>query len=199
MATRTSHSSSIWPTTPCTPLAAKEDDAKLFRGAKPDGKQDFPLYAGMVKAVDDSVGRILADLKDKGLEDNTIVVFTSDNGGVVHFHATDNAPLRGGKGFPYEGGLRVPLIIRAPGLTKPGTVSDVPVVGTDYLPTFAHLAGISGKPVPIADGVDITPALRGGTLDRDTFLWHYPHYWWGGNISPVLGAAFRRLETRPLV
>ncbi|BCU79851.1 sulfatase [Luteolibacter sp. LG18] len=166
------------------PLMAKDDDTALFKGAKPDGQQDFPVYAGMVKAVDDSVGRILADLKKQGLEDNTIVVFTSDNGGVVHFRATDNAPLRGGKGFPYEGGLRVPFIVRAPGLTKPGSVNDTPVIGTDFLPTFAKLAGIEGKPAPVLDGVDISPALRGGKLERDTFLWHYPHYWWGGNISP---------------
>lgn len=166
------------------PLMAKDDDSAEFKGAKADGKQDFPVYAGMVKAVDNSVGRILANLKKQGLDDNTVVIFTSDNGGVVHFRATDNAPLRGGKGFPYEGGLRVPFIVRAPGVTKPGTVSDTPVIGTDFLPTFAHLAGITGKPVPVMDGVDITPALRGEKLDRDTFVWHYPHYWWGGNISP---------------
>jgi len=166
------------------PLMAKDSDADLFKNSNPDGQQNFPVYAGMVKAVDDSVGRLLADLKAQGLEDNTIVVFTSDNGGCVHFHATDNAPLRGGKGFPYEGGLRVPLIVRAPGITKPGTVSDVPVIDTDFLPTFAHLAGIEGKPVPVLDGIDVTPALKGEKLQRDTFLWHYPHYWANGLISP---------------
>lgn len=168
-------------------IDAKTEDIAIFRDATPDGKQGSPVYAGAVKSVDDSVGRILAEIKRDGLEDNTIVIFTSDNGGVVHIDKrgnTDNAPMRAGKGFPYEGGIRVPLIVKVPGLTKPGAVSEAPVIGTDFLPTLAHLAGVTGKLPPILDGVDIAPALAGRKLDRDTLVWHYPHYWDGGVISP---------------
>lgn len=166
------------------PIEAKESDLLVFKKAARDGRQNFPAYAGMVKSVDDSVGRILAELKKDGLEDNTIVVFTSDNGGAVHFHATDVAPLRAGKGFPYEGGIRVPLILKVPGLTKAGAVSTTPVIGSDFLTTLTHLAGITGDETVTPDGVDFTPALSGGKLGRDTLVWHYPHYWQDGKMTP---------------
>lgn len=166
------------------PIQAKESDIALFKDAIADGKQSYPTYAGLVKSVDDSVGRIMAELKKLGLDDQTIVVFTSDNGGVVHFQATDCAPLRGGKGFPYEGGIRVPFIVKAPGITQAGSVSDTRVIGTDFLTTLTHLAGITDAQTQTADGVDLTPALKGGKLDRDTLVWHYPHYWNRGKLTP---------------
>lgn len=167
-----------------SPLMAKEDDRKHFVGKPADAKQDFPLYAGMVKSVDDSVGRVLAAVKNAGIDGNTLVVFTSDNGGCVHFRATDCAPLRGGKGFPYEGGTRVPFIVRYPGMVKAGSINPSQVCGTDFLPTFAKLAGVEALPSPL-DGIDIAPALRGETLRRPApLVWHYPHYWNGGVITP---------------
>ncbi len=168
------------------PLGAKQVDIESFKGSPADGKQNSPLYAAMVKSVDESVGRINEHLKKLGLEKDTIVVFTSDNGGVTNYPGhTSNAPLRAQKGFPYEGGLRVPLIVKMPGVVTPGSVSDTPVVGTDFFPTFAKLAGATeAASAPGIDGVDILSALRGGKLSRDTFVWHFPHYWGGGLITP---------------
>ena len=166
------------------PIQAKESDIAPFRDAKPDGRQSFPVYAGMVKSVDDSVGRIRETLARLGLTGNTVLVFTSDNGGAVHFRATDVSPLRAGKGFPYEGGLRVPLIVAAPGITPKGKVSDTPVIGTDFLPTLAHIAGVSAPLPRDLDGTDILPALKGGKLPDRDLAWHYPHYWGGGLITP---------------
>lgn len=164
------------------PIQAKPQDIAAVESTPPADGQDFPAYAAMVKSVDDSVGRVLAEVKKLGVEDNTVVVFTSDNGGAVHFRATKNRPLRGGKGFPYEGGVRVPLIVRAPGVTKPGLVSDTRVIGTDFAPTFLALA--HAKPLPKTDGVDITPALRGEKLPPRELGWNFPHYWAYGLISP---------------
>jgi arylsulfatase A-like enzyme len=164
------------------PLMSKAEDSAEFENTPPVDGQDFPTYAGMVKAVDDSVGRVLETLKKLGLEKSTIVVFTSDNGGACHFHATKNRPLRGGKGFPYEGGLRVPLIVKVPGVTKAGLVSDSPVIGMDFLPTFLSLLG--AKPVERTDGIDITSALQGKPLPQRQLGWNYPHYWGGQLISP---------------
>jgi arylsulfatase A-like enzyme len=118
-----------------------------------------------------------------------VIVFTSDNGGAVHFGtppATSNSPLRNGKGSAYEGGLRVPLIVRAPGATKPGLVCDTPVITMDFFPTLLELAGADKDACRTAvDGVSFLPLLRGGreTLHSELF-WHYPHYWNGGKVSP---------------
>lgn len=164
------------------PLGAKPEDIESFRDTPAAGKQNSPLYAAMVKAVDESVGRIDEHLTKLGLSDHTVLVFTSDNGGVTMYpQHTSNAPLRAQKGFPYEGGLRVPLIVKAPGLAKPGLVNDTPVIGTDLFATFAALAGLPNKSL---DGIDITPALRGDPLPDRSFIWHYPHYWGGGLITP---------------
>lgn len=168
------------------PLGAKLADIESFKGTPADGRQNSPLYAAMVKAVDESVGRINDRIKALGLEKDTIIVFTSDNGGVTNYSGhTSNAPLRAQKGFPYEGGLRVPLVVKYPGVAAPGSVSDTPVVGTDFFPTFVRLAGApEAASAPGLDGVDMLPALRGGKLARDTFVWHFPHYWGGGLITP---------------
>lgn len=167
------------------PITAKQADIDAFADAQPDGKQNSPQYAGMVKAVDDSVAVIMKTLRERGLEDNTIVIFTSDNGGAMHGpHTTSNAPLRGQKAFPYEAGTRVPLIIKAPGITKPGTVTDTVAIGTDFLPTLATLAGVTAPLPADIDGHDITPVLRGEKTAPRELLFHYPHYWYDGTISP---------------
>jgi arylsulfatase A-like enzyme len=117
------------------------------------------------------------------------VIFTSDNGGAVHFGkppATSNAPLRAGKGFAYEGGLRVPLLVKAPWLTRSGAVCETPVISTDFFPTLVELSGADAAASRTAvDGVSLVPLLqdrRGWT--RHELFWHYPHYWNGGNVSP---------------
>lgn len=141
-------------------------------------------YAAMVKSVDESVGRVCAEIRRLGLENDTIVIFSSDNGGVCHYRggATWPHPLRGGKGFPYEGGIRVPLIVKVPGVTNPGTVSDVPTVNTDW---YATLAPLCGAKAPVrTDGVDITPALRGEKLPSRDLGWNFPHYWSGKLMTP---------------
>jgi arylsulfatase A len=138
-------------------------------------QQGKPHYAAMVESVDDSVGRILKAVKDMGLEDNTLIIFTSDNGGMSK--ATDNSPLRANKGSNYEGGLRVPVIIKWPGVTKPGSVSEVLVSSMDYYPTILSATGLDLIPTQHMDGEDLTPVLKGqGQLDRKAIFWHYPHY-----------------------
>lgn len=164
------------------PIMAKPDDIAAFESTPPSDGQDFPTYAAMVKSVDDSVGRILAEIEKLGLDDNTVVVFTSDNGGAIHFRATKNAPLRGGKGFPYEGGVREPFIVRAPGVTKSGTVSNTRVIGTDLAVTFLALS--HATPLSLTDGIDITPALRGEPLAARDLGWNFPHYWAGAKTAP---------------
>lgn len=162
------------------PLAAKPEDLKAVESLSPADGQGKPVYAAMIKSVDDSVGRVLERLKKDGLADNTVVIFTSDNGGFLD--VTKNPPLRGGKGFPYEGGLRIPLIVRAPGITTPGKVYDQRVIGTDFAPTILALAG--AKPLPYPDGTDITAAFKGGAVPARDLGWHYPHYWHGKLVTP---------------
>ena len=149
-------------------------------------------YASMVYAMDENVGRLLSKLKQLGLDDNTIVVFTSDNGGLSTLYKnrkppTSVMPLRAGKGWCYEGGIRIPLIVRAPGIEQ--AESDVPVISNDLYPTILSLAGLEGMPQQHMDGVDMSALLEGGTsLDRDALFWHFPHYH-GSAWKP--GAAIR--------
>lgn len=159
--------------TPHIPLAARTDLVERYRDSF------NPVYAALIESMDDTVGIILAKLESLGLEENTIVVFTSDNGGLHVLEspqspATHNTPYRAGKGYLYEGGLRVPTIIRWPGKIKPAVV-DEPIVNTDWLPTLLSLAG-----VPLEDkldGVDQSAALLGkADFASRTFFWHFPHY-----------------------
>jgi arylsulfatase A-like enzyme len=140
--------------------------------------QRHAVYASMVEAMDQAVGRVLSALEKSGKAGNTIIIFNSDNGGLSTSEGspTSNLPLRAGKGWLYEGGIRVPLIIRVPGFTKPGSVCDTPVISTDYYPTLLDLAGLPLKPAQHRDGMSLKPLLTGGTLAARPLYWHYPHY-----------------------
>jgi arylsulfatase A-like enzyme len=157
-------------------------------------RQDNPEYASMIAAVDDSVGAITNKLAELGLADNTVVIFFSDNGGLCtlgrnRLGPTCNLPLRAGKGWLYEGGIREPMIIRAPGVTTGGSVCQEPVVSMDFFPTMLELAGLSLMPERHLDGASLVPLLTGnGELPQREFYWHYPHYH-GSTWSP--GAAIR--------
>jgi arylsulfatase A-like enzyme len=155
-------------------------------------RQDNPQYASMIAAVDQSVGQILARLDDLGLAERTVVFLFSDNGGLCTLRnagPTSNLPLRSGKGWLYEGGVREPLIIRAPGVTKPGSVCDTPVVSMDFFPTMLELAGLPLMPERHADGVSLVGLLKGGdALPPRPLWWHYPHYH-GSTWTP--GASIR--------
>lgn len=139
--------------------------------------QDNPVYAGLVEQMDDAVGIVLDRLKELGLDENTIVVFTSDNGGVASGDAfsTTNLPLRGGKGYQWEGGVREPYFIKVPGLKK-GDSIDYPVTGADFYPTLLDFADIPLKPEQHVDGISLKPLFEGENLDGRPLFWHYPHY-----------------------
>jgi arylsulfatase A-like enzyme len=141
--------------------------------------QSDPDYAAMVQTLDENIGRLMQTLDDEGLADDTIVVFTSDNGGLstAESSPTCNAPLSEGKGWMEEGGVREPLIVRWPGVTPADGFCDVPVTSPDFYPTFLAAAGLDARPDQHVDGVSILPLLRGETtLDREAIFWHYPHY-----------------------
>ncbi|EOR92757.1 Arylsulfatase [Arcticibacter svalbardensis MN12-7] len=140
--------------------------------------QDNPVYAGLIESMDDAVGIILKKLKELGLDKNTIVIFTSDNGGVTSGdnYSTNNAPLRGGKGNQWEGGVREPYFIQVPWMNLAGKKSDVPVSGTDFYPTILDLAGLPLRPEQHNDGVSLLPLLKGGKIADRSLIWHYPHY-----------------------
>jgi arylsulfatase A len=174
-----------------TPVQGKQELVARYE-AKPPTHQKNPTYAAMVHSVDDSVGRIMQTLDELGLRDDTVIIFTSDNGGLSTYPEengpTNNAPLRLGKGFPYEGGIRVPLIIRWPGVARPGSMCTVPVTSVDYFPTILRAAGLKPSAGRRIDGEDLTPLLaETGTLERDAIYWHFPHYrrlWPEGLIVP---------------
>ena len=153
--------------------------------------QDCPIYAGMMETMDDAVGIVLKALDEAGIADNTIVVFTSDNGGVSSgdAFATSNLPYRGGKGRQWEGGIREPYYIKAPRVARPGTISETPVTGTDFYPTLLELAGLEPLPAQHVDGVSLVPLLKGGKIPARDLFWHYPHY---GNQGGEPSAIIRR-------
>lgn len=161
------------------------------RDGKTRSRQNDPKYAAMAKSMDENIGRILDALHAKGLDDNTVIIFTSDNGGLATKATpgpTSVLPLRAGKGWCYEGGIRVPLIIRAPGVSKAGLVSHIPAISMDYFPTMLELAGLKLMPKLHKDGVSLVNPIQGKTVERDTLYWHYPHYH-GSMWKP--GAAIR--------
>lgn len=158
-----------------TPLQGKPDKVARYEAVPPEQQQGKPAYAAMVESVDESVGRVMRTLRELDLEQRTLVIFTSDNGGFAR--ATDNSPLRANKGSNYEGGIRVPVIIKWPGQAQPGSVSHEPVISTDYYPTILAATGQDLQPHQHRDGRSLVPVLTGaGSLDRDALYWHYPHY-----------------------
>lgn len=167
-----------------TPIEAKEADVKHFDAKLREGmNHKHGVYAAMNKNLDDNVGRALDHLKKTGLDKSTLVIFASDNGGFVgsdkasgrDMPVTNNAPLRSGKGSLYEGGIRIPLIIRWPGVSHAG-VCDEPVVTMDL---FNTLLDAAGQTSPATDGIDITPLLKDpkSKLEREALFFHYPHYY----------------------
>jgi len=154
--------------------------------------QDCPIYGGMIEAMDDAVGLVLDTLDTQGLAENTIVCFTSDNGGVSSGDAYSSSmlPLRGGKGRQWEGGIREPLYFRFPGFIKAGSTCRVPVSGIDFYPTFLGLAGLPVLQEQVIDGKSLVSLLKGEVdqeiEERDLF-WHYPHYGnQGGDPSSII-------------
>ena len=142
-------------------------------------RQDNPALASMVAAVDDSVGTLLAKLNELGLSDDTVVIFFSDNGGLStkpKMGPGSNSPLRAGKGWLYEGGVREPTIIRAPGVTQAGSVSNQPMVSMDFFATMLELAGLPLRPNLHMDGRSLLPELKGKKGKPRPLYWHYPHY-----------------------
>ncbi|WP_372949742.1 sulfatase [Mariniphaga sp.] len=143
--------------------------------------QNMTHYAAMVESMDENVGRLLQVLEQKKLSENTFVVFTSDNGGMATSNRTDNIPttnlpLRAGKGYLYEGGIREPLIFYWPGNIEAGTTTDFPATGTDLYPTLLDVAGIQLYPEQHRDGISLKPLLEGREMDEQPLFWHYPHY-----------------------
>jgi arylsulfatase A-like enzyme len=179
-----------------SPFHAKKELVGKYEAKQPGKLHHDVTMATMIQAVDDGIGRIRATLDELGLGDNTIVIFFSDNGGV--YRVTDMAPLRGYKGTYYEGGIRVPLLVKWSGVVKPGTRSDEPIIGVDLYPTFCEMTGAElpkGQPL---DGVSLVPLLRGevDTLGERGLFWHFPAYLQaaGGEGSESRDPLFR---TRP--
>ena len=186
-----------------TPLESKPDlEAKYAAKVEPsDGpaiedehgyggtklRQDNPTYAGMLESTDDSLGRVMAALAEAGLADSTIVVFVSDNGGLSTLAGrperapTSNKPLRAGKGWLYEGGIRIPMIVRWPDGLPGGARSDVPATTADVLPTLLDIAGLDAPTGAQFDGVSLAPTLAGEPLAERPLFWHFPHYHGSGN------------------
>ena len=158
-----------------TPLQAKEEMIARYEQVPADERQGDPIYAAMVESIDESVGRVMATLEELSLEEQTVVIFTSDNGGF--YKATSNAPLRANKGAYYEGGIRVPLIIKWPSVTTPGRVIGEPVTSSDLYPTCLAAAGQPPRPHQHCDGLNLQPLLEGkSSLGREAIFWHFPHY-----------------------
>lgn len=171
------------------PLGGKSTLVAKYRDrAKERGRAlPHPVYAAMVEEVDDMVGRILDEVERRGLTDNTMIVFTSDNGGLyrrydyraqVDDNVTSQAPLKGEKGSLHEGGIRVPLIVKYPGRVAPGTTCAEPTISYDFYPTFVAAAGGTLPESQTIDGLSLLPLFvdPGKRLRRDELHWHYPHY-----------------------
>ena len=158
-----------------TPLQGKKELISRFSSIPRDQRQGNPVYAAMVASVDESVGRVVKKLEELKMTGNTLVIFTSDNGGFAG--ATRHDPLRANKGSHYEGGIRVPLIVAGAGVKGEDRVSGMPVITNDLYPTVLEMAGLPPRPHQHADGMSLAPLVRGsGEVVREALFWHYPHY-----------------------
>ena len=163
--------------------------SKEAKGYKERVIQSHAVYAAMIEALDENIGRVLSKLEELGIDDNTIIVFTSDNGGLSTSEGspTANAPLRGGKGWLYEGGIRVPYIVKYPENKNAGKVSDLPISSIDIMPTILASANLTLKPETSIEGINITPFVETNTIPERALYWHYPHYSnQGGNPGSVI-------------
>ena len=180
---------SLWFHTVHSPIQGKPKQVEYFRKKAPGQIHSHAEYAAMVASLDQNLGRVLQTLEDFALTEDTVVILTSDNGGVDRpcrnsggKPPTSNVPFRSGKGTLYEGGIRVPLMIRWPGRTKAGTICSELVTSQDFFPTFAEAFDSDGmRPLPANDGVSLLAVLNdpSSKLDRETLYWHYPHYYPG--------------------
>ncbi len=194
--------------TPHTPLQAPEQRVEKYRGKQGRGGHDEPTYAAMIESLDQGVGSVAAALDRLGLADRTIFVFYSDNGGHGGYDdlgreddgITSNSPLKAGKGSFYEGGIRVPLIVRWPGVVEPGSVSDEPVIGIDFYPTFLEAAGLDRPEGYELDGVSLMPLLHDAAarLDREAMFWHFPGYpnspWRTSPVSVIRAGPYKLMK-----
>ena len=161
-----------WPYSVHYPMEAREDLIAKYKKRKGPGINN-PIYAAMTEAMDTEIGRFLAALDEQGLRDNTLVIFKSDNGG----YDGDNRPLRGVKGMLYEGGIRVPWIVRWPGEVEPGSVCETPVISMDCYATMLEAAEVDASTWKEGDGLSLLPLLRQkDSWKRDALYWHYPNY-----------------------
>lgn len=175
-----------------TPLQGRPESLARFEQKTPGEQHKNPMYAACTYDLDDSVGRLMASLKELGLEENTLVVFTSDNGGTQQ---SPQEPLRGNKGCYYEGGIREPFIVRWPGTVRPGSKCDVPIINIDLYPTFLAAAGAEVPEGKTLDGESLLPLLTGsGELSRQSIFWHFPGYLDG----PVIRGRDPVFRTRPV-
>jgi len=182
------------------PIQGKGELIEKYQQKRPT-KQNNPIYAAMVESVDIGVGKIRTTLEKNNLTDNTVIIFTSDNGGLMiptcSFNGlpgpTNNAPLREGKTYPYEGGIRVPFIFYGPGVVKPDSLCHIPVTSVDIFPTICALTGCNLPPDTIIDGENLLPLLRqSGNLQREAIYWHYPHYIsWGPGLTTTPNSIIR--------
>jgi arylsulfatase A len=178
------------------PLQARPDILARYQAKPANGSpQNNPIYAAMIQSVDDGVGRLMRKLDELGIADRTAIIFTSDNGGLSvkegpNTPSASNSPLRAGKGYLYEGGIRVPFLIAWPGVTRPGSVCEVPVSGQDLYPTIREIAAVAPSPGQVVDGESLVPIVKGtGSLNRAALFWHYPHY---SNQGGKPGGAIRQ-------
>ncbi len=176
--------------------------AKYERKPVDPGYPSNPTYAAMVEDMDASVGRMIDALDRLGIAENTLLVFFSDNGGLRRPYlgggevTTSNAPLRGEKGNLYEGGIRVPLLVRWPGVVPNGASSPEPVTSVDLYPTFLDAAGVHSPANHVLDGLSLLPVLKGDARDlgREAIYWHYPHYHHGTPAGAIRMGRFKLIE-----
>lgn len=179
-----------------TPIQAKDEITEKYSQRKGVGCHNMARYAAMIQSVDESVARINQTLEELGISKNTILIFFSDNGG--HGVQTCQKPLRGGKGMYYEGGIREPMFVYWPGKIDAGSVCDIPIISTDFYPTFLELAGVKKSEKYVLDGLSLVPLFQGEKVEiHDALYWHFPGYLeaYNGLMEDARDLVFR---TRPV-